>query len=92
MATMSLTASLPQQSTNGNSMLGTDMAPVLGQYLTNNPLPDGTPWGHRTARQSNPYKDMPQTGVTRYYYWTVDTKTLAPDGFCTCSRTQRSNV
>jgi hypothetical protein len=80
-AIATLSAALPQQSTNGNSKLGTEMAPVYDHFLTNNPLPDGAPWGHRTARQSNPYKDMPRTGVTRYYDWTIDKKTLAPDGF-----------
>lgn len=48
-------------------------------------MPDGYPWGNRTARQSNPYKDMPKTGVTRYYDFTIDQMTLAPDGYCISS-------
>lgn len=82
-AITTLSAALPQHSTNGNSMLGTEMAPVYDKFLVTNPLPGGTPWGTRTARQSNPYKDMPDTGVTRYYEWTIGTKTLAPDGYGT---------
>jgi hypothetical protein len=78
-----LAASLPQASTNGDSALGTSWAPQYNAYLTNNPMPDGYPWGDRSARKSNPYKEMPQTGVTRYYDWTIDVATLAPDGFCT---------
>jgi hypothetical protein len=81
-AISTLAASLPQNVTNGNSYLGTEIAPQYSPYLANNPLPDGYPWGNRTARQSNPYKDMPKTGVTRYYDLTIAEKTLAPDGYC----------
>src|SRR5262245_28569777 len=86
-----LATSLPQQSTNGNSMLGTEMAPQFNQYLTNNPLPEGSPWGSRTARQTNPYRDPPITGVTRYYDFTIDKKTLAPDGYCKMSSVRKSD-
>jgi hypothetical protein len=69
--------------TNGYSMLGTQMASQLPHYLTCNPMPvEGYPWGSRTARYSNPYTDCPDTGVTRYYDWTVSQMTLAPDGYC----------
>jgi hypothetical protein len=78
----SLAASLPQMVTNGYSLLGTQMAPQYPPYMTDNPMPDGYPWGNLTARKSNPYKDCPETGVTRYYDWTVQQMTLAPDGYC----------
>jgi hypothetical protein len=86
-----LAASLPQYATNGNSQLGTEVAPQYAPFLDNNPLPDGYPWGSRTARQSNPYKDAPKTGVTRYYDFTITKKTLAPDGFCICPNVTFSN-
>jgi hypothetical protein len=81
-------AALPQQGTNGNSVLGTVEAPQYGPFLASNPLPDGYPWGTATARQTNPYLDCPQTGVTRYYDFTIDTKMLAPDGYGTMPRVQ----
>jgi Multicopper oxidase len=80
-----LVGSLSQVVTNGNSMLGTQNASQYPAYLTNNPMPNGYPWGTRTARESNPYMECPQTGVTRYYNWTVGSATLAPDGFCISS-------
>ena len=45
------------------------------------PMQGEHPWGTRTAGRSNPYKDMPYTGVTRYYNWTISKTTLAPDGY-----------
>jgi len=80
--TATLVASLPQTASNGNCMLGTEMAPHYPKYMTKNPMPDGYPWGTRTAKTSNPYTDMPDTGVTRYYNWTIDKMVLAPDGYC----------
>lgn len=82
-AVATLAASLPQYATNGNSDLGTEVAPQYPPFLHNNPLPDGYPWGSRTARKSNPYKDAPRTGVTRYYDFVISKKILAPDGFGT---------
>jgi hypothetical protein len=79
---VTMVGSLPQSMTNGNSLLGTEMAPQYPQYLSNNPMPDGYPWGNLTARTSNPYMDCPQTSVTRYYNFTVEEMTLAPDGYC----------
>ena len=76
-----MAASLPQSITNGNSMLGTELAFQYPRFMNNTPISDGYPWGTRTARDSNPYKDMPNTGITRYYNWTIDKMTLAPDGY-----------
>ena len=77
-----MVASLPQTASNGNSMLGTEMAPKYPQYMTGNPMTEGYPWGTRTSKHSNPYTEMPDTGVTRYYNWTIDKMVLAPDGYC----------
>ena len=76
-----MAASLPQSITNGNSMLGTELAPRYPPFMNNTPISDRYPWGTRTASKSNPYKDIPDTGVTRYYNWTIDKMTLAPDGY-----------
>jgi hypothetical protein len=76
-----MATSLPQFITNGNSMLGTELAPQYSPFMNNAPMSDGYPWGTRTAGKSNPYKDIPDTGVTRYYNWTIDKMTLAPDGY-----------
>jgi hypothetical protein len=52
-----------------------------GKYLTNNPLPDGFPWGPLTASGSNPYTDAPNTGITRQYNLEVGKKNVNVDGF-----------
>ena len=44
------------------------------------PLPNGFPWNDRTSNDTNYYTDYPDTGVTRYYDWTVTKQTVAPDG------------
>src|ERR1700694_4167110 len=73
-------ACLPQNGTNGKSLLGTGDAPQYGAFLTDNPLPSGYPWGGATARKTNPYMEAPETGVTRYYDFTIDSMIIAPDG------------
>ena len=71
---------LSQSKTNGKSELGTANAPELPPFLGNTPLPHGKPWGKRTAKHTNPYTDMPNTGVTRSYDFTVAAQNIAPDG------------
>lgn len=44
------------------------------------PLPNGFPWGDKDSGNTNYYTDYPDTGVTRYYDWTVSKQTIAPDG------------
>ncbi|KAH8791165.1 Cupredoxin [Hyaloscypha finlandica] len=44
-------------------------------------LPGGFPWGPRTASNTNPYVDPPNTGVIRKYDFTVSRGTAAPDGY-----------
>lgn len=44
-------------------------------------MPDGKPWGARTAKNSNPYHDCPNTGVTRRYDFTVRRGKASPDGY-----------
>lgn len=76
----SLKPSLSQQQTNGNSPFGTFQAPKLPPFLTGGPLPQGFPWGSRTAQNTDPYTNPPNTGVTRYYNFDIAEQTIAPDG------------
>jgi FtsP/CotA-like multicopper oxidase with cupredoxin domain len=76
-----LTAALSQSDTNGASVLGTDSAPTLPQFLTNNPLPNGFPWSTKTVYNTNPYLDPPNTGVIRTYDFTLKREQKAPDGY-----------
>jgi hypothetical protein len=78
---LSLAPSLSQEATNGFSRLGTLQAPTFPEYLTNNPLPSGFPWGSATAENTNPYTQPPNTGVTRYYDFTIKRGRKAPDGY-----------
>ena len=64
----------------GLSLLGTLSAPLLPDFLTSNPLPQGFPWGNRTAATTNPYEFSPTTGVIRKYDLTISRGFLAPDG------------
>lgn len=71
---------LDQEKTNGGSPLGTHRAPKLPHWLPGGPMPKGKPWGGRTAKYTNYYKDVPNTGVTRHYDFTVSVQDIAPDG------------
>ena len=57
------------------------MAPELPPFLTDNPLPQGFPWGGLTANGTNQYTTHPNTGVIRSYDFTISRGTLAPDGY-----------
>ncbi|MCJ1286660.1 hypothetical protein MMC26_006006 [Xylographa opegraphella] len=72
---------LSQEQTNGVSLWGTLELPTFPAFLTSNPLPEGYPWGNKTAKYSNPYKEAPDTGITRYYQFTLSRGQLAPDGY-----------
>ncbi|KAL0937282.1 Laccase-2-like protein 1 [Colletotrichum truncatum] len=74
-------AALKQEKTNGKSPLGTFDAAKLPTFLSNNPLPNGVPWGPLTADGTNYYKQWPNTGVTRKYDFTVSRGVIAPDGY-----------
>ncbi|KAG9236721.1 Cupredoxin [Amylocarpus encephaloides] len=54
-------------------------------YLTTGnpvtPLPQGYPWGQKTANNTNPYQDPPITGVIRRYDFTITRGRKAPDGY-----------
>ncbi|KAI9825280.1 MAG: hypothetical protein M1832_001314 [Thelocarpon impressellum] len=78
---LSLSGALPQTVTNGLSKLGTLDAPVVSDFLVDNPLPNGFPWGLKTADNANPYKDAPNTGVIRKYDFHVARGLIAPDGY-----------
>lgn len=71
---------LDQEKTNGGSQLGTHRAPKLPHFLGDGPMPKGKPWGGRTAKHTNYYKDVPNTGMTRHYDFTVTAQDIAPDG------------
>jgi len=43
-------------------------------------MPDGKPWGTCNAENTNYYDFTPNTGVTRYYDWTITKGPCAPDG------------
>lgn len=55
--------------------------PHLPHFLENNPLPQGRPWGSRTAQSTNYYDETPNTGVTRHYDWTVTRTACNLDGY-----------
>ncbi|KAI8243845.1 oxidoreductase [Colletotrichum sp. SAR 10_96] len=74
-------AALQQSKTNGNCVLGTPNAPKLPNFLNNNPLPNGFPWGPLTADGTNYYKQWPNTGVVRNYDFTISRGVIAPDGY-----------
>ncbi|RDA95393.1 hypothetical protein CP533_3462 [Ophiocordyceps camponoti-saundersi (nom. inval.)] len=71
---------LPQLRTNGRSLLGTLLAPVLPYFLNSNPLPNGFPWSTLNL-DTNYYVDHPRTGVIRKYDFTVTRQHIAPDGY-----------
>lgn len=81
---VSLLASLPaldKTITNGLSVLGTLDAPLLPKFLSDDLSSEVIPWGERTARNTNPYHDSPNSGRTRKYDFTMKRERLAPDGY-----------
>ncbi|KAK3624798.1 hypothetical protein LTR22_023837, partial [Elasticomyces elasticus] len=48
--------------------------------MTDNPMPEGRPWGGRNSWNTNYYNDRPDTGVTRYYDWSITKIPCSPDG------------
>ncbi|KAK3336096.1 multicopper oxidase-domain-containing protein [Cercophora scortea] len=77
----SVVGTLTQSRTNGSSLLGTLLFPLLSFYLAGGALPDGYPWGKLTDWGTNPYTDYPRTGVIRTYDFTVSRGAIAPDGY-----------
>lgn len=76
-----VTAALAQSATNGKSLFGTLQAVLFPLFLTNNPLPNGFPWGTRTPTNTSPYTQSPNTGIIRSYDFTISRGMLAPDGY-----------
>ncbi|KAI0150937.1 Cupredoxin [Pestalotiopsis sp. NC0098] len=72
---------MSQEMTNGKSVWGTLDAPTFPDFLTDNPLPNGKPWGSVQRRDYDSSTTPPVTGVTRYYDFDVRRGILAPDGF-----------
>jgi len=54
----------------------------LGQYLhtSGQPMPNGLPWGTASAKSTNYYNSVPNTGMTRSYTFSIATGTISPDG------------
>nr|AAY33970.1 laccase I [Neohortaea acidophila] len=74
----SLSPRLGQDVTNGNGVLGTLDAPRLAKFL-----PDTHASRHRRKGYSPTdigIGDVPVTGVTRYYNFTITEQNIAPDG------------
>ncbi|KAH9907554.1 Cupredoxin [Xylariomycetidae sp. FL2044] len=61
------------------SPLGTPFAPILPLCLTNATSTE-CPWGNASVSNTNAYTTRPETGVTRYYNFTITKVTAAPDG------------
>lgn len=70
---------LDQHDQNGKSNLGSLDAPSYGKFVPTAKRQTTSPWGGRTAQNTNP-SDCPDTGVTRSYNFTIAQSTLAPDG------------
>jgi len=67
----------------GFSSLSNVLAQGFPDYLSNNdPMPEGgKPWGTKNSTNANQYEETPDTGVTRYYDFTISKGRCAPDGF-----------
>jgi hypothetical protein len=52
----------------------------LPPFLPGASLVNGLPWGSRTAENSNPLTDVPNTGVIRHYEFTIARSKISPDG------------
>jgi hypothetical protein len=72
--------SIPAVNNAGISSLDAILSKSLPDFLTNNPMPDGKPWGTKNSTNTDQYRETPDTGVTRYYDWTVAKGRCAPDG------------
>ncbi|KAI9859798.1 MAG: hypothetical protein M1813_006515 [Trichoglossum hirsutum] len=59
---------------------GSTQSAQLPKFLTNNPLPNGFPWGLANSNTSNPFGPAPNTGVTRTYDFTIKRQKKSPDG------------
>lgn len=75
-----LKPALSQNYTNGLSLLGTKNAPTYPvDYMPGKD--SGSPWGTNVSvSTSNPYKYVPDTGMTRKYKFVVSYQDIAPDG------------
>lgn len=69
---------LSQEQTNGNSVLGTSKAPKLPHFLPGSPK--GKRWFRRASQNADYGNNIPDTGVTRHYDFTVSELDIAPDG------------
>lgn len=74
----SLAPALSQMQTNGGAQWNHNLSEWL--WTPGQPMPFGIPWGAVTARDTNTYNNVPYTGVTRPYSFTVSQGKIAPDG------------
>lgn len=72
-------ANLGQSDQNGKSKLGSLDAPSYNAFIPSSKRQTTSPWGGRTAQNTNP-SDAPDTGITRSYTFTIAQSTLSPDG------------
>ncbi|KAK9781498.1 putative Multicopper oxidase-domain-containing protein [Seiridium cardinale] len=66
---------------NGNSIWGTFEQPWLLPWIQDNGInSQSCPWGE-LGTGNNPYISAPDTGITRYYGWSITRDYLQPDGY-----------
>ncbi|MCJ1312325.1 hypothetical protein MMC25_005999 [Agyrium rufum] len=75
-----LTAAIVSLLVNGPNYQLFLPSPTLPQFLGTASLSSPTPWGTRNVTNTNPYVDIPNTGVTRHYDFTISRGVIAPDG------------
>ncbi|KAI1608527.1 Cupredoxin [Exophiala viscosa] len=63
-------------SSSGGSGSGTSS----GSSSSSSGVAKSYPWGSRTAGNTNPYSNPPNTGVVRSYDFVIERATMAPDG------------
>lgn len=76
----SLEPKLSQEKTNGKSVLGTSKAPKLPHFLSDPSDSKEKRWYRRAQKDSDLGYDIPHTGVTRHYDFTVSELDITPDG------------
>ena len=76
----SLESQLSQEKTNGKSVLGTSKAPKLPHFLSDAGDSKQKRWDRRAPKDSDLGYDIPNTGVTRHYDFTVSELDISPDG------------
>lgn len=72
----------PPTVSGGLSQFGTLDLPYYPKYLPGNGSSQGTPWGDRTvALDAYTHSNVPDTGVTRYYNFSISQSKTNADGY-----------